>query len=56
MLILLLGTTRQEYSKNIVIITDRKCRDQVSDQELGVKQNVTNRVGLKHSHDAFGMP
>ena len=41
MLILLLGTTRQVYSKNGVIITDKKCRDQVSDQQLGAKQNVT---------------
>ena len=41
MLILLLGITRQAYSKNGVIITDRKCRDQVSDQELSAKQNAT---------------
>ena len=44
MLILLLGTTRQVYSKNVVIITDTKCRDQVSDQELGAKQNITKHV------------
>ena len=28
MLIMLLGTTRLVYSKNVVIITDRKCHDQ----------------------------
>ena len=44
MLTLLLGTTRQEYSKNAVIITDIKCRDQVSDQELGATKNVTKHV------------
>ena len=42
--ILLLRTTRQVYSKNVVIITDRKCRDQVTNQELGTKQNVIKRV------------
>ena len=43
-LILLLETTRQLYSKNVVIITDGKCRDQVSDQDLGAKQHVIKRV------------
>ena len=44
MLILLLGSIRQIYSKNVVIITDTKCRDQVSDQELGDKHNITKHV------------
>ena len=44
MLILLLGITSQIYSKKVVIITDRKCHDHVSDQEMGVKQNVTKHV------------
>ena len=44
MFVLLLRTSREVYSKNVVIITDRKCRDQVSDQELGAKQNVTKDV------------
>ena len=43
-LILLLGITRQAYSKKVVIITDRKCHDQVSDQEMGAKQNVSKHV------------
>ena len=44
--ILLLGTSRQIHSKNVVIITDRKChsRDQVSDLEWGAKQNVIKHV------------
>ena len=44
MLILQLGTTRQVCSKNVVIITDRKFRNQVSDQELGATQNITKHV------------
>ena len=44
MLILLLGTTRHIFSKNVVIITDRKYHDQVSIQELGAQQNVTKHV------------
>ena len=44
MLFLSLATICQVYSKNIVIITDRKCRDQVSDQELGAKPNVIKHV------------
>ena len=31
-------------SKNVVNITDRKCHDQVSDQELGAKLNVIEHV------------
>ena len=44
MLILLLGITRQVYSKSVVTITNTKCRDQVSDQELSAQQNVTKHV------------
>ena len=44
MLILLLGITRQVHPKNGVIITGSKCRVQVSNQELGAKQNVTKHV------------
>ena len=31
MLILLLEPTRQVYSRNVVIIADKKCRDKVSE-------------------------
>ena len=45
MLYLLLGTTRTHRISPMttVIITDRKCRDQVTDQEL-VAQNVCTSV------------
>ena len=51
MLILLLETTRQVYSKNVVIITDRK--DQVGDQDLGADiffNKATNCLSLTSDH------
>ena len=42
--ILLLGTSRQVFPNNVVIIIGRKCRDEVSDQELGATKNVTKHV------------
>ena len=41
-----LGTTREVCSKNVVIITDRKCHDQLSDQELGAAKNVPPSMWL----------
>ena len=48
MLILFLGATRKHRisSMTIMIITDRKCRDQVTDQEL-VAQNVNKHVMIR---------
>ena len=42
MSVLLLGTTIQVFFNNFMIITDKKCRDQVCDQVA--KQNITEHV------------
>ena len=54
MLILLFGTTRQVYSKIVVIITDRKCHDQERDLQLGANQNVTQHVRCRMISEGIG--